>query len=137
MTLKKLLLAGFVLMLPAAIGGQGRGVDPAQLLKPLADSWPTYSGDYTGRRYCALTQINRLTVKQLTLAWVSTVTPGPGGAGGRGGRGGRGNIITGGEGTGDFAAGGGGEIKGTPLMVDGTLYVSTPDNAWAIDARRP
>ena len=26
-------------------------------------------------------------------------------------------------------------IKGTPLMVDGTLYVTTPDNAWAMDAR--
>jgi len=26
-------------------------------------------------------------------------------------------------------------IKGTPLMVDGTLYVTTPDNAWALDAR--
>ena len=26
-------------------------------------------------------------------------------------------------------------IKGTPLMIDGTLYVTTPDNAWALDAR--
>ena len=26
-------------------------------------------------------------------------------------------------------------IKGTPLMVDGTLYVTSPDNAWALDAR--
>ncbi len=31
--------------------------------------------------------------------------------------------------------GGGGNIKGAVLQVDGTLYVSTPDNAWAIDAR--
>jgi glucose dehydrogenase len=43
-------------------------------------------------------------------------------------------VIVGGEGTGDFG-GGGVTIKGTPLMVDGTLYVSSPDNAWAIDAR--
>ena len=28
----------------------GGGLDPAELLKPLSDSWPTYSGDYTGRR---------------------------------------------------------------------------------------
>ena len=35
------------------------GVDPASLLKPLAESWPTYSGDYTGRRFSALTQVNR------------------------------------------------------------------------------
>ena len=39
------------------------GLDPAQLLKPLADSWPSYSGDYTGRRYSALTQINQANVK--------------------------------------------------------------------------
>jgi alcohol dehydrogenase (cytochrome c) len=39
-------------------GAQG-GLDPAALLKPLGDSWPTYSGDYTGRRYSSLTQINQ------------------------------------------------------------------------------
>ena len=26
-------------------------------------------------------------------------------------------------------------IKGTPVLVDGVLYVTTPDNLWAIDAR--
>jgi alcohol dehydrogenase (cytochrome c) len=26
-------------------------------------------------------------------------------------------------------------VKGSPLMVDGTLYVTSPDNGWAIDAR--
>ena len=39
-----------------ATGQSSQGLDPAQLLKPLADSWPSYSGDYTGRRYSALTQ---------------------------------------------------------------------------------
>jgi hypothetical protein len=39
------------------VGAAGDGLDPAALLKPLADSWPSYSGDYTGRRYSALTQI--------------------------------------------------------------------------------
>jgi alcohol dehydrogenase (cytochrome c) len=43
-------------------------------------------------------------------------------------------VIVGGEGKGDFPTGDP-TIKGTPLMVDGTLYVSAPDNAWAIDAR--
>ena len=57
------------------LAGQGRGVPPKELYKPLADSWPTYSGDYTGRRFSALTNINRLTVKNLSLAWVSSVTP--------------------------------------------------------------
>ena len=26
-------------------------------------------------------------------------------------------------------------IKGTPVLVDGVLYVTTPDNLWAVDAR--
>lgn len=133
---KRWLLAS-VLLWPVVLGGQGRGFDPAHLLEPLTDVWPTYSGDYTGRRYSALTQVNRLTVKNLTLAWTASVMPGPGGGGGGRDRGGVGGaaVIVGGEGTVDVGAGGGSGIKGTPLMVDGTLYVSTPDNAWAIDAR--
>ena len=136
MKLKKLLLVSLLLS-PVALGGQGRGVDPADLLKPLTDSWPTYSGDYTGKRYSALTQVNRLNVKNLTLAWTMSLTGGAGTGGGRGrrGGGGGGGVIVGGEGTGDFGGGGGVTIKGTTLMVDGTLYVSSPDNAWAIDAR--
>ncbi len=42
---------------------QGNGVSPADLLKPLKDSWPTYNGDYSGKRFSALTQIDRSTVK--------------------------------------------------------------------------
>jgi len=139
--LRNRLLLASILLWPVVLGGQGSGIDPAHLLKPLVDSWPSYSGDYSGKRYSALTQVNRLTVKNLTLAWTMNVTSGPGNTGGRG-RGpstgseqaGGGGVIVGGEGTGDFA-GGGVTIKGTPLMVDGTLYVSAPDNAWAIDAR--
>jgi alcohol dehydrogenase (cytochrome c) len=127
-----------ILLVPVVLGAQGKGVAPSELLKPLADSWPTYSGDYSGKRYSTLKQINQATVKNLTLAWVSELTEGPGGNLGRfggGGRGGGGNVIIGGEGTGEFAVGGGGTIKGTALMVDGTIYISSPDNAWAVDAR--
>ena len=31
--------------------------------------------------------------------------------------------------------GGGGSIKGTPIMVDGVMYLTVPDHVWAIDAR--
>jgi len=47
----------------------GQGIDPAQLLKPTTDSWPTYNGDYSGRRYSTLSQINKDNVSTLTLAW--------------------------------------------------------------------
>src|SRR6185369_8803712 len=141
MKLRQLWLTAALWMAPAILMGQGRGVTPEELLKPLKDSWPTYNGDYSGKRYSALTQINQSTVKTLTLAWMTRVSPGPGNAAGGGGRGGRGgggfgggNIIVGGEGAGDFAAGGG-SIKGCVLAVDGTLYFTMPDNAWAVDAR--
>ncbi len=123
MTLNKLLLIAPLILVPAALTGQGQGIAPADLYKPLADSWPTYSGDYSGRRFSTLTQINQNTVKNLTLAWIATVAAGPGG-----------NAVVGGEGKGDFPAGTA-NVKGTPLMVDGTLYVTSPDNAWALDAR--
>jgi alcohol dehydrogenase (cytochrome c) len=43
--MKRLLATLPLLLLPAILGGQGRGLDPADLLKPLKDTWPTYSGD--------------------------------------------------------------------------------------------
>jgi alcohol dehydrogenase (cytochrome c) len=137
MTLKKLLIIAAPLVLATAtLDGQGRGVSPAELLKPLTDSWPTYSGDYSGKRYSALKQINQTTVKNLTLAWVAKLTEGPGDAGGfgRGGRGGGGRVTVGGLGTGEFMEGRPTTIKASALMVDGTIYISSPDNAWALDA---
>jgi alcohol dehydrogenase (cytochrome c) len=132
MKLKQLLLTAPFLLSGAMLMGQGgRGVDPADLLKPLKDSWPTYSGDYSGKRYSGLDQINQSNVKDLTLAWMSRVTPGAE-QGGRGAR--RPNLIVGGEGPGDISVGGG-TIKASALEVDGVLYFTMPDNAWAVDAR--
>jgi alcohol dehydrogenase (cytochrome c) len=128
---------------PSTPGNQG-GLDPAAILKPLADSWPTYSGDYTGRRYSALTQINQTTVKTLTLAWTSKLTgglPGAGGGfgggrgGGRGGAGGGARVNVGGLGAEEFAFNAPPNVKGSILQVDGVLYVTAPDNVWALDAR--
>jgi alcohol dehydrogenase (cytochrome c) len=132
MTLPKLL----VLLAPGILIGQG--LTQADLVKPLKDSWPTYNGDYSGKRYSALTQINQSNVKQLTLAWMTRVTPGPGdaaaGRGARSGRGGGAAVIVGGEGPGDINVAGG-TIKASALEVDGVLYFTMPDNAWAVDAR--
>jgi hypothetical protein len=121
----------------AANRGQGEGLDPADSVRPLADSWPTYSGDYSGKRYSSLTQINQSNVKNLSLAWVSRVTAGPGAGGGAGPRpdnpAAGAPTIVGGEGT--AIAGGATNIRGAVLAVNGILYFTTPDNAWAIDAR--
>jgi alcohol dehydrogenase (cytochrome c) len=124
---------------PASNGPRAGGLDPARILEPLKDSWLTYSGDYSGKRYSALTQINQSNVKTLTLAWASRVTAGMGAPGGGGRFGPAGPpLIVGGEGTGDVPLGpfgGGANIRASILQVDGMLYFSTPDNAWAMDAR--
>jgi len=97
-----------VLIAALACGGvliaQGHGLDPAALLKPPADSWPTYHGDYSGQRHSRLTQITPDNVHQITLAWA-------------------------------FQTNQTQQIKSTPILVNGVLYVTTPDNIWAIDAR--
>src|SRR5881628_3700882 len=52
-----------------------QGLDAAALLKPATDVWPTYNGDYSGRRFSTLDQINAGNVGSLSLAWVFR-TPG-------------------------------------------------------------
>jgi len=46
-----------------------QGVDSAQLEHPSPDSWPTYHGDYSGRRHSSLTQITPRNAGNLGLAW--------------------------------------------------------------------
>jgi alcohol dehydrogenase (cytochrome c) len=126
--MKKLLALVFVaaatLVLSAA------GVDRDLLHKPLADSWPTYSGDYSGKRYSALTQINQKNIKALTLAWTRRLVAGPGPSGPVSPD--EPPVITGGEG--DVVFGGGTIVKGAILAIGGVLYVTAPDNVWALDA---
>jgi alcohol dehydrogenase (cytochrome c) len=81
------------------------GLNPAKLLQPPTDTWPIYHGDYSGRRYSTLDKINAANVKHMTLAWVY-----------------RTNGVQGG-------------LKGSPLVINGVLYYTAPDHAWAIDAR--
>ena len=121
----KYLLVVFLGFAPGFATSQG--LDPAQLLKQNTDSWPTYSGDYSGRRYSPLKEINQSTVKNLSLAFVTRLQAGPQGPAGTP------PVIVAGEGKAEFNTAA--NIKGAILQVDGVLYVSTPDNAWALDAR--
>ena len=88
------------------------------------DAWPTYHGDYTGRRFSTLKQINTTNVKNLTLAWVYRLNTSRAGA------------IVGGEGPDTPPPGGGTPaVKSTPLMINGILYFSVPDHVYALDVR--
>ncbi len=89
------------------------------------DAWPTYHGDFSGRRFSALKQIDTANVKGLTLAWAYRLNTARVGA------------IVGGEGPDDMPAGAPAvpSIKSTPLMRSGILYFSVPDHVWAVDGR--
>lgn len=126
--MKKLLALVFVTAATLAVSAQG--VHRDLLHKPLADSWPTYSGDYSGRRYSALTQINQRNVKTLTLAWTRRLVAGPGPSGPVSPD--EPPVITGGEG--NVVFGGATIVKGAILSINGVLYVTAPDNVWAVDA---
>ena len=89
---------------PVILLGQGM-LDPAKLTRPATDSWPTYNGDYSGRRYSSLSRINDSNITSLSLSWIYRLSSG------------------------------GGQIKSTPLMVNGVLYFTVPDQVWAVDAR--
>ncbi len=128
-----LLLALSFTVLPAALSGQG--LNPTSILKDHGQSWPTYAGDYSQRRFSPLTQINAANVHELTLAWDDHLSAGP-----RGGfRGAGAPTIVGGVATDPVTIPGSSEgeptIKGSILEVNGILYVSSPDNAWAVDGR--
>jgi alcohol dehydrogenase (cytochrome c) len=134
--IKNLLSFASMLLLSAQSFGQGGGVSPEDLLKPLAKNWPTYNGDYSGKRYSALTMVNRETVQNLGLAWSTRLTPGSDSTFATSSSGNRipVSLTVGGEGPGNINIRSG-TVKGSVLAVDGTLYVTMPDNAWALDAR--
>jgi alcohol dehydrogenase (cytochrome c) len=70
--------------------------------------WLMYSGDYTGRRHSPLTQVTAANVNRLAAQWAFQAD----------------NMVP------------GRGFEGTPLMLDGVLYVTGNNNtAWAIDVR--
>lgn len=80
-------------------------VDPSQLLKtPASSNWLSYNGDYTGRRYSALHEINRSNVSQLRAQWV-------------------------------FHSPNSNHLEVTPVAVEGILFVTSANDAYALDAQ--
>jgi alcohol dehydrogenase (cytochrome c) len=100
-------------------------VDGQKATRGSGASWSTYHGDYSGRRFSTLSQINAGNVKNLALSWIYRLNLSAT------------DAVTGGLG-GDVEVMDTGEplaIKATPLMADGILYLSVPDHVWAVDAR--
>jgi alcohol dehydrogenase (cytochrome c) len=101
-----LILTASAFLLPLALPHslKAQNLESAAILHPSPDSWPTYHGDYTGKRHSQLTQITQRNVQNLGLAWA-------------------------------FQTGQTAQLKSTPLLVDGILYFTVPENIWAVDAR--
>jgi len=82
--MKKLVIVTALLVGPALLYGQSQsgaqsgGLDPADIMKPLADQWTSYSGDLSGKRFSALKLVNTTTVKNLSLKWMTSLTTGCG-----------------------------------------------------------
>jgi alcohol dehydrogenase (cytochrome c) len=83
---------------------RAQGADEQMLVHPPVDTWPSYHGDYSGRRHSSLSQITPQNVKNLALAWAFQTE----------------RVA---------------QIKSSPLLVDGILYFTVPENVWAVDAR--
>ncbi|MGO9125670.1 MAG: pyrroloquinoline quinone-dependent dehydrogenase [Terriglobales bacterium] len=96
-----------------AIGWACAGAQSAAAQSSPQDDWAYYGHDAGGTRYSPLAQINRQNVAQLRVAWVFH--------------------------TGDISDGSGGKkrsgMETTPILVDGTLYLTTGFNrVFAVDA---
>ena len=79
--------------------------DPDDLgAQPVGANWTSYNGDYTGRRFSSLREINPQNVAQLRAAWV-------------------------------FHPGNSERLEGTPVVVNGIMYLTSANDAFALDAR--
>jgi len=67
-------------------------------------NWPSYNGDYSGRRFNGLSQINSANVAGLRAQWV-------------------------------FHPGNSDALEGTPVVLNGVMFMTSANDAYALDAR--
>jgi PQQ-dependent dehydrogenase (methanol/ethanol family) len=99
---------------------EARGISFSRILHPRSGDWLTYNGDASGNRYSELTQINTANVSKLGLKWIFSVPlwkqllP---------------DTAYFVENMRYFG------LEATPLVADGIMYLTGPNEAWALDAR--
>lgn len=87
--------------------GQAVAIEVKQgdlLTAPVQQNWPSYNGDYTGRRFSALRQITTGNAAQLRAQWI-------------------------------FHSSGSSSLQVTPLVVNGVMFVTSANEAFALDAQ--
>jgi len=106
----QVIVAG-ILALMCAVSPRA-GAQSSTTIANITDGWPYYGHDAGGMRYSPLAQINRENVATLKVAWTFHV----------------GNISDGGSGKKRSG------LETTPILVDGTLYLTTGFNrVFALD----
>ncbi|MGH9325925.1 MAG: PQQ-binding-like beta-propeller repeat protein [Terriglobia bacterium] len=97
---------------------QPGGISWSRILHPRPGDWLSYNGRLSGNRYSKLTEINTTNVSQLRLKWVFTIplwkqflpnTP--------------------------YLHSKHKVLQTTPVVADGIMYITGPNQAYALDAR--
>jgi alcohol dehydrogenase (cytochrome c) len=88
-----------------ATGTMGTGIPIAEITRPKSGTWPTYDGSYSGNRFSPLTQINTTNVAGLAPKWMFSLRGAPG------------------------------NLQVTPVVVDSVMYVTSVNEAYALDAK--
>jgi PQQ-dependent dehydrogenase (methanol/ethanol family) len=114
-------LSGAPAAVPTASGPvSAGGIDFSRILNPKPGDWPTYNGNLSGNRYSELTQINAANAGKLGLRWSFSIplwsqffpdTPYY-----------RENMRYFG-------------LETVPVVADGVMYVTGPNQVFALDAR--
>jgi alcohol dehydrogenase (cytochrome c) len=86
-------------------GAQTTGIPFADVVHPKPGAWPSYHGNLSGNRFSPLDQINTGTVQRLAPKWMFTIPGAPR------------------------------PLQVTPVVVDGVMYVTSVNEAYALDAR--
>jgi PQQ-dependent dehydrogenase (methanol/ethanol family) len=81
------------------------GIPYSDVASPRPGSWPTYHGNESGNRFSPLNQINTTNVQQLAPKWMFNIPAAPR------------------------------ALQVTPVVVDGVMYVTSVNEAYALDAR--
>ncbi|MGH9615013.1 MAG: c-type cytochrome, partial [Bryobacteraceae bacterium] len=85
--------------------GLGAGVPFADVAHPKPGTWPTYNGNESGNRFSPLGQINAANVQHLAPKWMFPLRGAPR------------------------------SLEVTPVVVGGVMYVTSVNEAYALDAR--
>jgi alcohol dehydrogenase (cytochrome c) len=86
-------------------GELGVGISFEDIAQPKPGSWPTYHGNVSGSRFSPLDQINASNVQRLAPKWTFPIQ------------------------------GASRALQVTPLVVDGVMYVTSVNEAYALDAQ--